>query len=155
MSDLLAVLAFALVWALFFGPLTLFNLAVGVLLGLLVLSVVQRDVERSFPRRLWALLRFAGNFLVELVVANVGIARLALSPRIDLHPHVVAVPLRVKSDAAITLLAATITLLPGTVAMGVSADKSRLYAHAIGAAAPAVARDGIRRIETLILGFME
>ena len=54
MVDLLAVLGFSLLWALFFGELSLYNLTIGALLGLVLLSVVQRDQERAFPKRLWA-----------------------------------------------------------------------------------------------------
>lgn len=154
MVDILAILGFALVWSLFFGELSLYNLVVGALLGLFLLSIVQRDRERSFPKRLGALLFFGYRFLVELVLASVAIAKLALLPRPRFYPHVLAVPLRLQSDGAISLLAATITLLPGTVAMGVSADKAVLYAHAIGEADVAKARASITRIETLILGFM-
>ena len=155
MVDILAILGFALVWSLFFGELSIYNLVVGALLGLFLLSVVQRDRERSFPKRLGALAFFVYRFFVELVQASVAIARLALTRRPRFYPHVLAVPLRLQSDGAISLLAATITLLPGTVAMGVSADKSILYAHAIGEAEVAKARASITRIETLILGFMK
>lgn len=154
MLDILAILGFALVWSLFFGQLSVYNLVVGALLGLFLLSIVQRDLERSFPKRLGAVVFFGYRFLIELIVASVVIARLALARRPTFHPHVIAVPLRLQSDAAIALLAATITLLPGTVAMGVSPDKSILYAHALGEAELSKARDGVTRIETLILGFM-
>ena len=154
MVELLTILLFALLWALFFGELTAYNLIVGSLLGLLLLSVLQRNQERAFHRRLGALLRFVYRFFLELVTAGFVVARLALRANPKLHPHIIAVPLRLESDGAITLLAATITLLPGTVAMGVSEDKSVLYAHAIGEADIAKARDSVQRIETLILGFM-
>ena len=152
--EILTIVLIALVWALFFGELSLFNLVVGALLGLFLLSVVQRRQERSFPKRLGAVLRFVYRFFVELFVASIVVARLALVPRPTFHPHIIAVPLRVSSDGAIALLSATITLLPGTVAMGVSADRSVLYAHAIGEADVNKARDSVVRIETLILGFM-
>ena len=155
MVDVLAVLGFSLLWALFFGELSLYNLTIGALLGLLLLSVVQRDEERAFPKRLWAVVRFVYEFFVELFKAGLVIAKLALLPKPKFHPHVIAVPLRIQSDGAIALLSATITLLPGTVAMGVSQDKSVLYAHAIGAAEPQAAKDSVVRIETLILRFMK
>ena len=154
MVDIFAILGFSLVWSLFFGELSGYNLVVGALLGLFLLSIVQRDRERSFPKRLGALVFFVYRFLVELVVASFVIVKLTLLPRPAFHPHVLAVPLRLQSDGAISLLAATITLLPGTVAMGVSADKSVLYAHAIGEAELSKAHANITRIETLILGFM-
>ena len=150
----LAILAFALLWSLFWGQLTIFNLAMGALLGVFLLSIVQRGDETSFLRRVLAVIRFAYHFVLELVVAGIAIAKLALIPNPSFYPHVVAVPLRITSDGAIALLSATITLLPGTVAMGVSEDKSVLYAHAIGEENIDKARSSIVRIEDLILGFM-
>jgi multicomponent Na+:H+ antiporter subunit E len=154
MGSLLAVLGMALLWSFLMGQLTALNLVVGALLGVLLLSVVERERERSFPRRLAALARFTVSFLWELVTTNVMVALLAVRPRPRYHPHIIAVPLRLQSDAAISLLSAAITLLPGTVAMGVSDDRGWLYAHAILQADPERSRASVLRIERLILGFM-
>jgi len=154
MVDSLAILAIALLWSLFNGELSLFNLSMGALLGIFLLSIVQRDKKTSFLGRLFAVIWFICLFLVELFSAGIGVAKLALIPSPAFHPHIVAVPLRIRSDGAITLLSATITLLPGTVAMGVSEGKSVLYAHAIGERDIEKSRDSILRIEDLILGFM-
>lgn len=153
MLDALAVLALALVWALFSGELSLFNLSVGALLGVFLLSIVRREEGTSIGRRLLGALRFVFRFFVELFIASIGVAKLALLPKPNFYPHVVAVPLHLRSDGAITLLSATITLLPGTVAMGVSEDKSTLYAHAIGVRDIKDVHASITRIEQLILGF--
>lgn len=155
MAETLTVLAIALLWSFLLGAMTPFNLLVGVLLGILLLSVVQRERGEGFPKRVWGVVRFVARFLVEVVIANIAIARLAIARRPNFYPHIIAVPLRLKSDAAISLLAATITLLPGTVAMGVSEDKRLLYAHAIGEADIEKAKAGVVRIESLILNFME
>lgn len=154
MAELLVILAVSLVWVFLAGSGTLVNLLVGALIGLLLLSIVTREQERSFPRRLVAAVRFGARFFAELLVAGVVVAGLTVTPRPRFHPHVIAVPLRVRSDAAISLLSAAITLLPGTVAMGTSEDRRVLYAHAIGTADPAKARDSVVRIEELILGFL-
>jgi multicomponent Na+:H+ antiporter subunit E len=154
MTEALTVIGIALLWSFLLGSMSAFNLFIGTLLGILLLSIVQRDKGDGFPQRFLAFVRFTFRFLVEVVIANIVIARLAILPRPDFHPHIIAVPLRVKSDAAISLLAATITLLPGTVAMGVSEDKQVLFAHAIGEADIEKSRDSVIRIETLILAFM-
>jgi multicomponent Na+:H+ antiporter subunit E len=154
MLELLIVILLALLWALFLGELTLFNLTIGALIAILLLSVIQRGQSFGFAKRLLALLYFVYRFFVELFVANIAIAKLAFLSKPSFHPHIIAVPLKVKSDGAIALLSATITLLPGTVAMGVSQDKSMLYAHAIGEADIAKAKDSVTRMEDLILGFM-
>ena len=66
---------------------------------------------------------------------------------------IVAVPLRVQGDGALTLLAATLTLMPGTVVMGFSADRRTLYAHAIGTPSAQAARAAIVRVEDRLLPF--
>ena len=155
MLEILTVVTIALVWTFLAESLSLYNLTVGALLGLLLLSIVQREQEGAFTRRLGAFFRFLGQFLYELVVANIMVALLAIKPRPELHPHIIAVPLTIESGTAIALLSATITLLPGTVAMGVSADERTLYAHAIGEADVERSRESVLRIERLILGFMK
>lgn len=153
-TEIIVVIAVALLWAFLYGELSTFNLLMGALLGMLLLVAVRRERSSSLPARLWRIVRFIVWFLVELLRAGVVIAGLTIRRRPRFHPHVIAVPLRVESDAAITLLSATITLLPGTVAMGTSEDRRTLYAHAIGEADPARSRDSVIRIENLILGFM-
>lgn len=154
MKDVMIVAATALLWSFLWGAATAWNLLVGAVLGMLLLSVMQRTAGRSFGSRAFALVRFVVRFAYELLVSNVMVALLAFRPRPRFHPHVIGVPLRVESDAAITLLSLTITLLPGTVAMGVSDDRRTLYAHAIAEADPDRSRAGVQRIESLILGFM-
>jgi multicomponent Na+:H+ antiporter subunit E len=152
-AEIVAVVLIALLWAFLAANLTLYNLVIGALLGLLLLAAVSSKDRQALPWRVLAFLRFVVIFAKELVVANVMIALLALKPRPVFYPHVIAVPLRLKSDGAIAVLSGAITLLPGTVAMGVSDDRRYLYAHAIGIFDIQEARDAVSRMESLILGF--
>jgi multicomponent Na+:H+ antiporter subunit E len=154
MGELLVVLSIALVWSLLFSELSLFNLTMGAIIGVFALGLIERNQPQNLSLRLLAFIRYVWQFFKELAMANFTIARLAISPQVRIYPHIIAVPLRVQSDAAITLLAFTITLLPGTIAMGVSEDKSLLYAHAIGEADLNKAINSVTRMETYILGFM-
>ena len=154
MAESLTILAVALLWSVLSGHVTPFNLLVGAILGVTLLSVVLRGKKRSVAGRIIGIMRFLVRFLIALMRGGLTVAGLAIQFRPRFYPHIISVPLRVRSDAAISLLSATITLLPGTVAMGTSADSRILYAHAIGAADPEDSRNDIRRIEDLILGFM-
>lgn len=153
MLELIIIIFIALLWALFLGELSLFNLTMGAAIAILLLSLIQRDQEYSFAKRLVAFLRFLGSFLIEMTIANIMIARLAFIPKPKFHPHIIAVPLRLETDVAIALLSATITLMPGTVAMGVSEDKKLLYAHAVAEADLSKLKNSVSRMESLILGF--
>lgn len=70
-------------------------------------------------------------FTRELIVSAIKVAWLALQPRINIRPAIIAYPLTVTSDAQITLLANMITLTPGTLSVDVSDDRKTLYIHAI------------------------
>ncbi|MFC5970264.1 Na+/H+ antiporter subunit E [Halomarina salina] len=70
-------------------------------------------------------------FVRELLTANVDVAYRVLSPSMPIDPGVVAVPLRVESDLAITTIANSITLTPGTLTMDYDEATNTLYVHAI------------------------
>src|SRR5690606_40052595 len=60
---------------------------------------------------------------VRDVVLNV------INPHRISHSAIVEVPLDVKSDLGIALLANMVTLTPGTTTLHISDDKTHLYAH--------------------------
>lgn len=70
-------------------------------------------------------------FLRELALSAWAVIRATLSPRLAMRPGVVAVPLRLRSAAGVTLLADMVTLTPGTTSLHVSEDRSILYVHAM------------------------
>lgn len=70
-------------------------------------------------------------FAKELILSALKVAWLAVQPRINIRPAIIAYPLTVTTDAQITLLANMITLTPGTLSVDVSDDRRTLYIHAI------------------------
>lgn len=70
-------------------------------------------------------------FTKELVVSNLEIIYYVITPGLQFQSAVLELPLDVKSDFAITLLANLITLTPGTLTLDISTDKRFLYFHAI------------------------
>ncbi len=100
------------------------------------------------PWNLFAWIWLALLFLRELLLAASAVIRATLSPRLDLSPGIVAVPLRLRSAAGITLLGNMVTLTPGTTALHVSEDRRTLYIHAMDARDPeAVRRSIAERLE--------
>lgn len=142
----------AIVWTLFVGEFSLRELAIGLLLGFAILSFFPLSLGTGgYVRRTLALVRFALFFARELTAANVQVALWALRPHPPLHPMIIAYPLRLSGDTAQTVLAATITLMPGSVAMGFDPGRSVLYAHVIGARSPQAARESLKKVEDALL----
>ncbi|WP_368408830.1 Na+/H+ antiporter subunit E [Halorussus limi] len=109
---------------------------IGLAFGLPVAFAFRRfyTEETALVRNLRAL-PYAGLyvalFLKELATANVDVAYRVLSPSMPLEPDVVVVPLRVETDAAITTIANSITLTPGTLTMDYDDETNTLYVHGI------------------------
>ncbi len=146
MTVYLGVILLALAWAAVTGSFTVPNLVFGLVLGSLTLYLVreQRGPFRSAVRA-GKVLSLALLFVKELILSAWRVARLVVSPRMELHPGIFAYPLKVDRDFEITLLANLITLTPGTLSVDVSDDKRLLYVHAIDCSDPEAA---IKDIET-------
>jgi multicomponent Na+:H+ antiporter subunit E len=82
-------------------------------------------------------------FLRELVLSASDVIRATLAPNVRSRSGVVAVPLRVRSAAGITLLADMVTLTPGTTALHISEDRSILYVHVMDIESPEAVRASI------------
>jgi multicomponent Na+:H+ antiporter subunit E len=122
----------ALAWVALTGQYTAINLLAGFMLGYVLLIPAQyRKEGTTYFRKAPLVIKFVFYFIWELIVANVRVLISVLGPLRNLRPAIVAVPLDIKSDAEITMLANMITLTPGTLSLDVSADRSVLFVHAI------------------------
>lgn len=107
-------------------------------------------------RRLWSGLIWLATFLYQNIKASITVAGLVLRPRRPVHSGLVNVPLDVKSDSAITMLAHSITLIPGTMTVDVAPDRSHLLVHVLALADPDATVDEIKRtLERPIKGLLE
>jgi len=88
--------------------------------------------------------RLICRFLYELVLANLSVARIVLSPSLPIRPGIIAYETKLESDLAITSLANMITLTPGTLTLDVSEDRRFLYIHTLNIQDPAEVAESIR-----------
>lgn len=145
-------LILALVWALFLGEVSLRTLGLGFVLGFTVVWLFRGALgTTNYVRTVLGTFGLAAFFFWALVLANVQMARLALSPHPQLNPMIVAVPLRLRGEGALTLLAAMTGLMPGTVTLGFSPERDTMYVHATGTPSSAAARRSVQDIEARML----
>ncbi len=93
----------------------------------------------------WAVL--VALFFRELVLSVRAVLAAVADPGRIGHSGIVAVPLDVRTDTGITLLANLITLTPGTTSLHVSDDRRWLYVHVMDLSDDAVEqiKDGFER----------
>jgi len=122
----------ALAWVALTGQFTPVNLAFGFVLGYVILWIAQRAGKPlGYFTKVRQILGFGAFFLWEMVKANFQVTFYVLAPHRKMRPGVIAVPLDVRTDTEITLLANLITLTPGTLSLDVSVDRRVMYIHSM------------------------
>lgn len=120
----------ALAWAALFGDFSTVDLVAGFILGYIALWLAQDVLGASTYFGKWRrITNLVLVFFWALIVANVRVAYSVLAPQSKMRPGIVAIPLDIKRDIEITLLANMITLTPGTLSIDVSDDRKVLYVH--------------------------
>lgn len=112
------------------------TLLAGLVVGLPVAALFRRTLpERVDLARgasvLPAATTYVATFLQELVVATLDVTYRVVAPGPPVEPEVIYVPLRVESEFAVTTIANTITLTPGTITLDRDPAHNALYVHAI------------------------
>jgi multicomponent Na+:H+ antiporter subunit E len=74
------------------------------------------------PRKLFHFLAYTGVFVVEMVKANINMMRYVYAPRIDIHPGIVKINVRLRSPIGRLALANSIALTPGSLVMDIRGD---------------------------------
>lgn len=90
---------------------------------------VKRPHLFTHPRRYLWFLYYAPIFIWECFKANIDVAYRVIHPDLPIHPGIVKVKTELKSEVALTFLANSITLTPGTLTVDVDKENSCLYIH--------------------------
>lgn len=136
-----------LVWLLLVNRFSLNSLLFGLFLGI-VIPFITRPYWPNRPnlRNPRMIAEYILIVLWDIAVANVVVAGLILFRRnADLRPNWVCIPLELRTPEAITVLAGTITLTPGTVSSDLSSGGHNLLVHCLNAPDPDAVRDAIKR----------
>jgi multicomponent K+:H+ antiporter subunit E len=145
------------IWLLLVNQLSFGHLLLGILLGIAVpLYTARFWPDHVHVRNPMVLLRFILVVLYDILIANVAVARLILGRQERLEPAFLVMPLQLKTDVAISVLANTISLTPGTVSTYLSADRRCLVIHSLHTTDPEDVLETIRqRYETPLKEILE
>lgn len=134
-SKIILFLAAFLVWSVLSWVPDFQHLIVGVFVAALVAFLtgdlfVSRPYILKRPRRYWYFIaHYLPVFLWEMIKANIDVAYRVLHPDLPINPGIVKVKTSLKSDTALTFLANSITLTPGTMSVDIDKDNGVLYIH--------------------------
>jgi len=124
-----------IVWALLSWPPDGQHLLIGVFAAALVAYLtgdlfIQRPHLLKHPHRYWVFFfQYLPVFFWEVIKANLDVAYRVVHPRLPISPGIVKVRTTLKSDTALTFLANSITLTPGTMSVDIDRASGVLYIH--------------------------
>lgn len=130
----LFIVAYA-VWSLLNWMPDAQHLIIGIFVAGLVALVtgdlfIQRPHVLKHPLRYWYFfVNYIPLFLWECFKANLDVAYRVMHPKLPIKPGIVKVKTTLKTDTALTFLANSITLTPGTLTVDIDKDNSVLYVH--------------------------
>lgn len=125
----------AAVWLLLQQSLAPANLLTALGLAFFVPRLVHGFIgDATHPRSLATILRFTALVLWDIVVSNIAVARIVLSPSSNPQPAWIEIPLATQHPTAITLLASVITMTPGTVSCVVDDARGKIVVHVLDCA---------------------
>lgn len=124
MGFLLLNLILGIIWTLLTGNLHFTNFIQGLIIGYVILFISRNAIAKTrYFGRLPKIILFIFYFIKELIIANLKVAADILTIKHRMKPGIIALPLDVKTDLEITLLANLITMTPGTLSIDTSEDK--------------------------------
>lgn len=120
-------------WPFVDGHIDVQMMTAGVITSLIVAVLFHEILPKEHhvfvsPVRAFWLLVYVPVFLYYMVKANVDVMYRALHPKLPIRPGIVKIKTNLKTDSAITALANSITLTPGTMTMDLT-DDGFLYIH--------------------------
>jgi len=130
--QLILNLLIGVIWMFLSESYSFASFLVGFVIGAALLFLLNRFIPDSFYfKQVKAILYLIFLFIKELILANIEVLKWVYKPRLDFQPGIIALPIDVKKNWEITLLANLITLTPGTLSVDVSRDQRFIYIHAI------------------------
>lgn len=121
-----------LIWVFLTGSYEVSSFAFGFFIGFLIMWIIgSQNESNKYVKIIPRIIAFIIYFLYAVIVANIEVAYEVMTPNLNVKPGIIRIPLDVKTNVEISLLANLITLTPGTLSIDVSDDKKALYVHSM------------------------
>lgn len=131
-QELPLLLGLMLTWMLLWREFSWMSLLSGLVVSIVAMRLFYLPPVILAGRfNLWWALRYLAYFIWHLALASVQLAWLAVRPGPPPRTAIIAVHLRTRSDFILTLVALTISLIPGSLVVEVDRFGSVLYLHVL------------------------
>lgn len=131
------LIIYFLFWLAYTASFAVEEMIIGIIIATLLSlftykSFTQIKSDNNIFKRIISFIAYIPIFVIEMVKANIDVARRVINPNLPINPGIVKINTDLSSDYAKLFLANSITLTPGTLTMDVKDDS--LYIHWIDVA---------------------
>lgn len=126
-------LLLVLFWIILNGKITVEIVVLGLLFALLIYGFAYKFLGLTWKRekKFWKYLiwgiQYIGILLREIIIANIAVLKIILSPKKKIHAVLVKFPAPLKSHLLQVILADSITLTPGTITVRLYEEKFEVH----------------------------
>lgn len=140
-------LLLTVVWTLLQNQVSAGMVVFGLILGIIIPIITSAWwPDRPYQFKMGKMIKYIFLVMWDIIIANVQVAWIVLTvPNAKLRPAWVVIPLELRQPEAISILAGTITLTPGTVSADLSDAGHSLLVHALHTDDPDAIRDEIKQ----------
>ncbi|MEA3422372.1 MAG: Na+/H+ antiporter subunit E [Bacillota bacterium] len=124
------VIILLLFFILFSEKISVANLIAALLISLLIYKINYDEIKdvklfklKTIP--LWGL--YIIDLIKEVIIANIHVAIIVLSPRMNISPRIVNYKSSLKGEIFLTILANSITLTPGTMTVDLQGSEFQVH----------------------------
>lgn len=136
MKSLWKMIFLSLIWCGFSNNFGLLNIVLAFLLSLLCCFLLRGEKDSHGRLMIGPLFLLLGFILIELFKSSLAVAWEVITPKPRSTPKIIDVPLACRNDVECTLLANLTSLVPGTLSIDLSEDKTHLFIHVMFAKNP-------------------
>jgi multicomponent Na+:H+ antiporter subunit E len=120
-------------WMVMAGKFDLFHASLGVISCLIVTylsgDLLFKESRKGRGKEVFLFILYIPWLIYQIILANLHVARLALSPRMSelINPQLIRFKVNLKSDISKVAFANSITLTPGTITADIEGDEFHVH----------------------------
>lgn len=129
-KNVVSIIILLIFFLLFAEQLNVANMIVAFIVAFFIYKMNRKEIDqitffkfKTIP--LWAL--YIVILFKEVLIANIQVAIIALSPKMAIQPHIVDYQSELKGEMFLTILANSITLTPGTMSVDIVGSKFKIH----------------------------
>lgn len=146
-------LTMALIWLFVTGSFQIATLVSGVMVGLPLAYLFRRFYPGYVHIHLYNIYysaKYVSSFLRDLMISNIDVAYRVLSPSMPVNSGMIEYRTQLRSPTAITILANSITLTPGTLVVECRESDGTMLIHCLNVESCEETLKGIEHWENLL-----